>query len=129
MYSGDTQYGSTPDKAHAWGALPYGASGRVPLLSHWFWDVAPFYACCEWQDDDHDCFYYYIKRRTSPSCQTYQPPGHGRAIVEKPLLGFFPQEIVIFCYGNLVSFPKDEYINRDLILYLTHDLYSICMCR
>ena len=48
LYAADTYQGSTPDRSHDWGSVPYGAPYHVPSLSHWTHDVITFYYCCLW---------------------------------------------------------------------------------
>lgn len=48
-------------------------------------DVAPFYTCCLWQNDDEsseDCEIFRFERRASQDCVGYQPPGAGKQLTD-----------------------------------------------
>uniref|UniRef100_A0A3Q1GMK7 Sushi domain containing 2 n=1 Tax=Acanthochromis polyacanthus TaxID=80966 RepID=A0A3Q1GMK7_9TELE len=66
----DSVGGSTPDRAHDWGAPPFKKPPRIPGLSHWIYDVLSFYYCCLWSDNCN----YYFKHRPSSDCRRYQSP-------------------------------------------------------
>lgn len=51
MMSYDQQWGSRPRRSHNLGVLPWNEANKVPTLSTWFHDIAPFYSCCFWQDE------------------------------------------------------------------------------
>lgn len=70
MYSSDTRHGSTPDKAAALGKHPFDKPNHVPGLSHWVWDVIPYYYCCLWGSR---CNTYMVERPTV-NCRSYQLP-------------------------------------------------------
>ncbi|GAB1601701.1 hypothetical protein Ahia01_000448500, partial [Argonauta hians] len=70
IYSMDSHYGSTPDKADVIGVYPYLKVNHVPVLSHWVWDVIPFYHCCKWSDNCR----LYMKYRPTVNCAHYKPP-------------------------------------------------------
>lgn len=79
MYSGDSVFGSTPDKAHTWGKPPYGSPPYIPSVSHWAVDLIPYYLCCAYQpESDYDCFNYFVSLRLTTDCQGYNMPGFGR---------------------------------------------------
>ncbi|XP_076446863.1 sushi domain-containing protein 2-like isoform X2 [Babylonia areolata] len=80
-YAADTYQGSTPDRAHDWGAAPFGSPGHVPSLSHWIQDVVTFYYCCLWVNYG-DCSYY-MDRRATRDCKDYVPP-HAAAVYGDP---------------------------------------------
>ena len=42
------------------GVLPWNEANKIPTMSHWLADVAPFYPCCMWQDEQ------------SNGCQSYR---------------------------------------------------------
>ncbi|XP_069070569.1 uncharacterized protein [Pleurodeles waltl] len=66
----DSIGGSTPDRGHDWGSPPYKNPPRVPVFSHWIYDVISFYYCCLWSDNCQ----YYLDLRPSKDCRTYTPP-------------------------------------------------------
>ncbi|XP_054586249.2 sushi domain-containing protein 2 isoform X2 [Nothobranchius furzeri] len=66
----DSVGGSTPDRAHDWGAPPYRTPPRIPGYSHWLYDVTSFFYCCLWSDLCH----LYLNRRPSSGCRNYRPP-------------------------------------------------------
>lgn len=70
MYSSDTLHGSTPDKAATLGKHPFDKLNHVPELSHWVWDVIPYYYCCLWGSR---CNTYMMERPTI-NCKGYQLP-------------------------------------------------------
>lgn len=72
IFAADTFQGSTPDKSHDWGAVPYGTPGYVPSLSHWIDDVITFYYCCLW--DGYNSCDYYMDLRPTRDCTGYNPP-------------------------------------------------------
>lgn len=71
IYSRDSHFGSTPDKAAAIGAYPYAKVNHVPQLSHWVWDVIPYYHCCLWSTNNCDI---YMKLRPTKNCNSYTAP-------------------------------------------------------
>ena len=75
-YAADTYQGSTPDRSHDWGSVPYGTPGHVPSLSHWTHDVITFYYCCLWVEY-RQCNYY-MDRRATRDCKAYTPPHSGK---------------------------------------------------
>lgn len=76
MLSYDQQWGSKPSRCHNLGYIPWTEANKVPTLSHWFHDMAPFYSCCLWQDEQAvGCETYRFERRPSQDCIGYQPPG------------------------------------------------------
>lgn len=77
MFAADTFQGSTPDRSHAWGALPYSKPGYVPLMSHGLHDVVPFFYCCLWTEFGQDC-HKYMDLRPTRDCTGYTPPRAGR---------------------------------------------------
>ncbi|XP_033828467.2 sushi domain-containing protein 2 [Periophthalmus magnuspinnatus] len=79
VLTGDSAGGSTPDKAHDWGAPPYGKPPRVPGYSHWLYDVMSFFYCCVWSDSCP----IYLKNRPSSGCRRYQPP-HAAVVLGDP---------------------------------------------
>ena len=76
LYAADTYQGSTPDRSHDWGSMPYGAPYHVPSLSHWTHDVITFYYCCLWVEY-RECNYY-MDRRATRDCKAYTPPHSGK---------------------------------------------------
>lgn len=72
MYAGDSDQGSTSDRAHVWGSEPYVYAGMVPSLSHWVHDVITFYYCCLWGTE---CKQYMDLRKTI-DCANYEPAEH-----------------------------------------------------
>uniref|UniRef100_A0A3Q2ZGJ4 Sushi domain containing 2 n=1 Tax=Kryptolebias marmoratus TaxID=37003 RepID=A0A3Q2ZGJ4_KRYMA len=73
VLTGDSVGGSTPDRAHDWGAPPYREPPRIPGYSHWLYDVTSFFYCCLWSDLCN----VYLDHRPSSGCRKYQPPGAG----------------------------------------------------
>ncbi|CAI9731598.1 domain-containing 2-like [Octopus vulgaris] len=71
IYSRDSHHGSTPDKAAAFGAYPYAKVNHVPQLSHWVWDVIPYYHCCLWSTSNCDV---YMNLRPTKNCNSYKAP-------------------------------------------------------
>ncbi|XP_038073810.1 sushi domain-containing protein 2-like isoform X2 [Patiria miniata] len=64
--------GGFAHRRHHGGVAPYKFAGRVPYLSHWFWDILPMEHCCifsEWF-----CQEYKIYIRPSQTCEDYEPP-------------------------------------------------------
>ncbi|XP_038073405.1 sushi domain-containing protein 2-like [Patiria miniata] len=58
-------------RRHHGGVAPYKVAGRVPYLSHWFWDILPMEHCCIYSQ----LFCQVYKRvRPSQTCEDYQPP-------------------------------------------------------
>ncbi|XP_037536129.1 sushi domain-containing protein 2 [Nematolebias whitei] len=73
VLTGDSVGGSTPGRAHDWGAPPYKDPPRIPGYSHWLYDVTSFFRCCVWSDLCH----VYFNHRPSSGCRKYQPPRAG----------------------------------------------------
>ncbi|XP_061188230.1 sushi domain-containing protein 2-like [Saccostrea echinata] len=85
-YSEDTFQGSTPDRYHDWGAIPYGTSGSVPSLSHGLADVMTFFYCCIWANYK-DCDFYMDVRPTT-DCKTYKPPQQAMVFGQSHIITF-----------------------------------------
>nr|KAI8757085.1 sushi domain-containing protein 2-like [Biomphalaria glabrata] len=73
IYSQLSYQGSTPDRSHVWGAVPYGKPNLVPSLSHWKHDVVSYYYCCLW--NANQLCYEYMELRPTTDCKKYEPPG------------------------------------------------------
>ena len=94
MYTNDTKSGSRPgifcnivqsyfhidisrnfvlDRFHFLGAPPYNQYGKVPVLSHYYHDIVPYYLCCEWSDM---CDSYLYLRQTRDA-KGYKEPRMG----------------------------------------------------
>ena len=76
MFAADTFQGSTADRSHSWGAVPYGKPGYVPAMSHGIHDVIPFFHCCVWTEFGSDCDKY-MDLRPTIDCTGYTPPTPG----------------------------------------------------
>ena len=76
MFAADTFQGSTPDRSHDWGAVPYGKPDYVPLMSHGLHDVVSFFYCCVWTEFGPDCNKY-MDIRPTKDCTGYTPPSAG----------------------------------------------------
>ncbi|CAD5115351.1 DgyrCDS4331 [Dimorphilus gyrociliatus] len=74
LYSGDSLSGSTSDRAHESGKEPYGEPPYIPTLSHAFNEIAPYYLCCVYANNDGLCFDTYMKSRPTADCKNYKPP-------------------------------------------------------
>ncbi|XP_026473837.1 protein mesh isoform X2 [Ctenocephalides felis] len=75
MMSYDQQWGSRPRRSHNLGVLPWNEANKVPTLSTWFHDIAPFYSCCFWQDEQAvGCETLRFERRPTQDCVAYQAP-------------------------------------------------------
>jgi len=78
MMTADQKWGGRPSRAHDFGQLPWNEANKVPSLSHYHHDVAPFFPCCVWQHEQSWwCMTYRFERRQSQNCVGYQPPGVG----------------------------------------------------
>ncbi|CAG7823396.1 unnamed protein product [Allacma fusca] len=75
MMTQDNKWGGRPGRAHDLGHIPWNEASKVPSLSHYLHDVAPFFPCCMW-NHDHSwwCLTYRFERRPSQNCVGYQPP-------------------------------------------------------
>ncbi|XP_070821377.1 sushi domain-containing protein 2 [Chaetodon trifascialis] len=106
MLTGDSVGGSTPDRAHDWGAPPYREPPRVPGYSHWLYDVMSFYYCCLWSDRCH----IYFNRRPSSRCQNYEPPRAGVVLGDPHFVTFDGLSYTFNGKGEfyLVSSPDRE---------------------
>lgn len=63
-------------RTHDLGVLPWNEANKIPTLSHYLQDTAPFYPCCMWQDEQSSgCQNYRFERRPSQDCVGYQSPG------------------------------------------------------
>jgi len=75
MMTSDSMWGGNPHRAHNLGMRPFYEANKMPSLSHWFHDVAPFYSCCRWQgEQSQGCTTFRFERRASQDCVGYQPP-------------------------------------------------------
>lgn len=78
MMSTDNRWGGKPRRNHNLGVLPWNEANKIPTLSHFLSDVAPFYYCCLWQEEQSPgCQLFRYERRASQDCVGYQPPGGG----------------------------------------------------
>jgi len=76
MMSADQMWAGSPHRAHNFGQPPFDEAVKVPSLSHWYYDVMPFYTCCLWQGEQSSgCTTFRFERRASQDCVGYQPPG------------------------------------------------------
>ncbi|XP_068102447.1 sushi domain-containing protein 2 isoform X2 [Hyperolius riggenbachi] len=84
VLTSDSIGGSTPDRGHDWGSPPYRKPPRIPGFSHWLYDVVTFYYCCLWSSNCQ----YYMERRPSSDCRTYEPPKVASAFGEPHIISF-----------------------------------------
>ncbi|XP_052283682.1 sushi domain-containing protein 2-like isoform X2 [Dreissena polymorpha] len=106
VHTADSFGGSTPDKAHDWGAAPYIKARYVPLMSHWLDDLVTLHYCCVWTANK-SCDYYMDLRPTT-DCTGYTPPlpatvyGQGHVMtfgkVSHRMRG--PGDYILFRSGN-----------------------------
>lgn len=75
MMTMDNKWGGRPGRAHDYGHIPWNEASKVPSLSHYLHDVAPFFPCCMWEHE-HSwwCMTFRFERRASQNCVGYQPP-------------------------------------------------------
>ena len=79
MMTQDQKWGGRPRRSHDLGHIPWNEASKVPSLSHYLHDVAPFFPCCMWNHDQSWwCLTYRFERRPSQNCVGYQPPGVGK---------------------------------------------------
>lgn len=106
VLTGDSNRGSTPDRAHDWGSPPYRAPPRVPGYSHWLYDVMSFYYCCLWSDHCQ----VYLSHRNSSGCRNYQPPRAGVVLGDPHFVTFDGLSYTFNGRGEfyLVSSPDKE---------------------
>ena len=89
MMTADNKWGGNPLRNHNLGVLPWNEANKIPTLSHYLYDVAPFYPCCLWQSEQSDgCSTFRFERRMSQDCVGYQPPG-GATVFGDPHLYTF----------------------------------------
>jgi hypothetical protein len=75
MMTMDQKWGGRPGRAHDYGHIPWHESSKVPSLSHYLHDIAPFFPCCLWEHDQSWwCMTFRFERRVSQNCVGYQPP-------------------------------------------------------
>ncbi|KAF2368716.1 NIDO domain, partial [Trinorchestia longiramus] len=75
MMTADTMWGGNPHRAHNLGKTPFNEANKVPSLSHWYYDVIPFFTCCKWQTEQSPgCTTYRFERRAAQDCVGYQVP-------------------------------------------------------
>lgn len=108
IFTEDTFQGSTPDKSHDWGALPYGKPGYVPSLSHWLDDVVTFYYCCLWTK--HQSCDYYMDLRPTKDCTGYTPPMPAQVFGEGHIRTFASDTYRILGKGDYVLLKTDDTI-------------------
>ena len=83
MMTSDNMWGGKTRRYHNLGLLPWNEANKIPTLSHYLNDVAPFYFCCLWQGPQaNGCQNYRFERRISQDCVGYQPPGGGKCIFQ-----------------------------------------------
>ncbi|CAG0880442.1 unnamed protein product [Cyprideis torosa] len=103
MMSTDSMWGGNPHRAHNWGMIPYNEANKVPTLSHWYHDVAPFYVCCKWQIEQSDgCQTFRFERRASQDCVGYQPPGSAAVFGDPHIYTFDDVEYTFNGMGEFV---------------------------
>ncbi len=79
MMTYDQKWGGRPGRAHDYGHIPWNEASKVPSLSHYLHDTAPFFPCCMWNHDQSWwCMTFRFERRVSQNCVGYQPPGIGK---------------------------------------------------
>jgi len=79
MYSGENNAGSYSSVIHPDGMPPYEEIGKVPHWSNWVKDKMPYLLCCKWPTNKDQCIDHFLRKRPTPDCKDFQPPGHGAA--------------------------------------------------
>ncbi|XP_021954689.1 protein mesh isoform X2 [Folsomia candida] len=76
MMTFDQKWGGRPGRSHDYGHIPWNEASKVPSLSHYLHDIAPFFPCCMWKPDQSWwCMTFRFERRVSQNCVGYQRPG------------------------------------------------------
>ncbi|GAU98628.1 hypothetical protein RvY_09748 [Ramazzottius varieornatus] len=100
----DKKWGGSPNRAHPWGVIPYRESRKIPSLSNWFHDTAPWFFCCHWSDN---CDYYGQMRRVSHDCVGYHPPGAAIAFGDPHFITFDNVQYGFHGKGDFVLLKSD----------------------
>ncbi|XP_077292474.1 protein mesh-like isoform X2 [Arctopsyche grandis] len=108
MLSYDQQWGSRPLRSHNLGFLPWNEANKVPTMSHWYHDQAPFYQCCLWQHEQAiGCETYRFERRPSQDCVSYQPPGVAAVFGDPHIVTFDDNQYTFNGKGEFVLVRTD----------------------
>jgi len=108
MLSYDQQWGSRPHRSHNLGFLPWNEANKVPTLSHWFHDIAPFYMCCLWQEEQAvGCETFRFERRPTQDCIAYQSPTVATVFGDPHIITFDDLEYTFNGKGEFVLLHVD----------------------
>jgi len=108
MLSYDQQWGSRPHRSHNLGFLPWNEANKVPTLSHWFHDMAPFYFCCLWQEEQAvGCETFRFERRPTQDCIAYQSPSVATVFGDPHIITFDDLEYTFNGMGEFVLLHVD----------------------
>ncbi|CAL8070989.1 unnamed protein product [Orchesella dallaii] len=74
MMTIDSKWGGRPNRVHEDGHIRWNET-KVPSLSHYLYDIAPFLPCCAWSDRwSQGCMTFRLERRPSQNYVGYEPP-------------------------------------------------------
>lgn len=78
---------------------------QVPTLSHWYHDIAPFYMCCLWQEEQAvGCETFRFERRPTQDCVAYQSPSVGQYCITE-VLAYLLFILILHCdFHNMNHF-------------------------
>lgn len=108
MLSYDQQWGSWPHRSHNLGFLPWNEANKVPTLSHWYHDIAPFYMCCLWQEEQAvGCETFRFERRPTQDCVAYQSPFVATVFGDPHIITFDDLEYTFNGKGEFVLLHSD----------------------
>lgn len=108
MLSYDQQWGSWPHRSHNLGYLPWNEANKVPTLSHWYHDIAPFYMCCLWQEEQAvGCETFRFERRPTQDCVAYQSPSVATVFGDPHIITFDDLEYTFNGKGEFVLLHSD----------------------
>ncbi|XP_069696205.1 protein mesh isoform X2 [Periplaneta americana] len=108
MLSYDQQWGSWPHRSHNLGFLPWNEANKVPTLSHWYHDIAPFYMCCLWQEEQAvGCETFRFERRPTQDCVAYQAPSVAAVFGDPHIVTFDDLEYTFNGKGEFVLIHSD----------------------
>ncbi|KAJ9599568.1 hypothetical protein L9F63_009966 [Diploptera punctata] len=109
MLSYDQEWGSTPQRSHNLGHLPWNKDSKVPTLSHWYHDISPFCLCCLWQQEQAaGCETFRYERRPSQDCVAYQAPSVATVFGDPHIITFDDLEYTFNGKGEFVLLRADS---------------------